>query len=34
MKIWNWEKSIVLIDLAVPRDIEPEVGKFERDNLV
>ena len=23
------EKSIVLIDLAVPRDIEPEVGKFE-----
>ena len=23
------EKSIVLIDLAVPRDIEPEVGRFE-----
>ena len=23
------EKSIVLIDLAVPRDIEPELGKFE-----
>ncbi len=23
------EKTIVLIDLAVPRDIEPEVGRFE-----
>lgn len=23
------EKSIILIDLAVPRDIEPEVGRFE-----
>ena len=23
------EKNIILIDLAVPRDIEPEVGRFE-----